>query len=363
MTLPSGGRPGLRDGIGLRIALAAFVTASVAVAIVALGVVAVGGEVFTQLMLQHGESAATAHAMFDASITAVLAFAMIAAIVAALALAALLSSRLARPLGEIGAAARRLAAGDYEARVPRQGPEEVASLADSFNQMAISLTEQERLRREFIANAAHELRTPLTNLKGYLEALRDGVIPADRGTFESLWEEAERLVRLAASLEALAEGDAATAPPRLVELDLVAAIQAAVELAAPGLDRNDLSLDLGLPERLDVRADPDILAQVLGNLLQNAVRYTPRGGRVAIRVELRPADVLVTVANTGDGIPPEDLPHVFERFYRVDKSRNRARGGAGIGLAIVRQLVEAIGGRVGVESVGGLTRFWFSLPT
>ena len=363
MTSPSGRRPGWRSGIGLRIALAALATASVAVAIVALGVVVVGGDVFTQLMIQHGESAATAHAMFDESITAVLVAAVIAAIIAALALAALLSNRLARPLGEIGAASRRLASGDYEARVPRTGPAEVAILADSFNQMAISLENQERLRREFIANAAHELRTPLTNLKGYLEGLRDGVIPADRGTFESLWEEAERLVRLAASLDALAEGDAATAPPRLVEVDLVAAIQAAVELAAPGLDQNALSLELGLPERLDVRADPDSLTQVLGNLLQNAVRYTLPGGRIALTAEQRPEDVLVTVANTGDGIPPEDLPHVFERFYRVDKSRDRASGGAGIGLAIVRQLVEAIGGRVGVESVGGLTRFWFSLPT
>jgi signal transduction histidine kinase len=117
-----------------------------------------------------------------------------------------------------------------------------------------------------------------------------------------------------------------------------------------------------LPERLVVRADPDGLAQVLGNLLQNALRYTPPGGSVSVHAERRPDGVIVSVSNTGEGIPAADQAHVFERFYRVEKSRDRGRGGAGIGLAIVQQVIEAAGGRVGVESVGGLTRFWFSLP-
>jgi signal transduction histidine kinase len=354
---------GIGRGIGVRIALAALATASVAVGVVAVGVLAVGSELFTQLMIRHGESAATAHSMFDESVTTVLSIAVITAIVVAVVLAGLLSRRLARPLTDIGDAAGRLAGGDYTARAPRVGPAEVADLAEAFNQMAVSLDEQERMRREFIANAAHELRTPLTNLKGYLEGLRDEVIPADRATFASLWEEVERLVRLSSSLATLAEGDAAVAPRRLVDLDLVASIHTAVELATPAIDGRGLALEVRLPDRLDVRADPDVLAQVLGNLLQNAARYTPAGGVVTIGAERRSSDVLVTVSNTGDGIPAEDLPHVFERFYRVDKSRDRASGGAGIGLAIVRQLVEAIGGRVGVESMGGLTRFWFSLPT
>jgi signal transduction histidine kinase len=136
----------------------------------------------------------------------------------------------------------------------------------------------------------------------------------------------------------------------------------AVDLARPAMLAANLDLDLDVPDRLPARGDPDQLAQVIGNLLQNAVRYTPDGGRIAVRAERRPDDVLVSVSNTGDGIPPEDLPHVFERFYRVEKSRDRARGGAGIGLAIVRQLVEAAGGAVGAESRDGLTRFWFSVP-
>ena len=130
----------------------------------------------------------------------------------------------------------------------------------------------------------------------------------------------------------------------------------------PALERAGLELQVDVPDHLAARADPDHLAQVLANLLSNAARYTPRGGRVTVRAERRPADVLVSVANTGDRIPADDLPRVFERFYRVEKSRDRARGGAGIGLAIVKQLVEACGGRVGAESADGATRFWFSLP-
>jgi signal transduction histidine kinase len=228
--------------------------------------------------------------------------------------------------------------------------------------MAASLERQESMRRDFIANAAHELRTPLTNLQGYLEALRDGVIVADRATYESLHEEADRLVRLSRSLDALAEGDAGASPAHPIELDLRAAIAAATDLASPALERAGLRLTVDVPPALSARADPDRLAQVLANLLSNAVRYTPAGGTVTVRGEHRPADVLISVSNTGEGIPADDLERVFERFYRVEKSRDRERGGAGIGLAIVKQLVEQGGGRVGAESSGGLTRFWFSLP-
>jgi signal transduction histidine kinase len=228
--------------------------------------------------------------------------------------------------------------------------------------MAATLEEQERMRRDFIANAAHELRTPLTNLQGYLEALRDGVIVADRSTYESLWDEAERLVRLSRSLDALAEGDAAAGSPAIVTLDLATAIRSAVELAQPSIERAGLSLSVAVPETLSARANPDHLAQVLGNLFSNAVRYTPAGGEVIVRAERRPGDLLISVANSGEPIPADDLDRVFERFYRVEKSRDRARGGAGIGLAIVKQLVEAGGGRVGAESAEGKTRFWFSLP-
>jgi len=351
-------RPG---GIAVRIALAALVVAGIAIAILAAGVMIVGSRSFADLMAEHGTDTASSQAMFEDAIGWVVLGTVAIGAVVAIVVAVILGNRLARPLREISQAARAIADGDYGARIPRQGPEEFVSLADSFNQMAAALEEQELMRREFIANAAHELRTPLTNLQGYLEALRDGVIEPDPATFESLWEEAERLVRLSRSLDTLAAGDAGV-PAALAEVDLAAIVRSAVELARPALIAAELAIEVDVPDRLPARGDPDQLAQVVGNLLQNATRYTPPGGMVGVRAERRPDDVLVSVTNTGAGIPHDDLSHVFERFYRVEKSRDRARGGAGIGLAIVRQLVEAAGGAVGAESRDGLTRFWFSVP-
>jgi signal transduction histidine kinase len=348
-------------GIGWRIAATALVVAAVSTTILALGVVIVGGQAFADLMSSHGESVDASRAMYEDSVVRVLLIAAFVAVVVAVVLAVVMGRRLAQPLRHIGGAARGIAGGDYSGRVPRGGPEEIVSLADSFNQMAAALEEQERMRHEFITNAAHELRTPLTNLTGYLEALRDGVIPADRAAYESLLEEVERLVRLARSLDTLTRTDAPPAGTP-VEVDLAAVIRSTVELAQPAIRAAALQVELRLPASLPARGDPDMLAQVVGNLLQNASRYAPPGGRVTVSGEQRPADVLVSVANTGEAIPASDLPHLFERFYRVEKSRDTARGGAGIGLAIVRQIVEAAGGRVGVESQHGLTRFWFSLP-
>jgi signal transduction histidine kinase len=246
--------------------------------------------------------------------------------------------------------------------VQRKGPDEVTSLADSFNQMAETLEQQERQRREFIVNAAHELSTPLTNLQGYLEALRDGVIPPSSEQFQSLHEEVDRLVRLSQSLNTLAHDSSVSSERALETIDLVPAVRSAVELTRSSFNGKAIRVQLNLPERLSARAEPDQLAQVLANLLQNASRYTPDGGLVTVAAEARRSDVLVSVTNTGDAIPQQDLPHLFERFYRVEKSRDRAHGGAGIGLAIVKQLVEGTGGRVGAESQAGVTRFWFSLP-
>ena len=276
-------RPG---GIATRIALAALVVAGIAIAILAAGVMVVGGQSFADLMAEHGTDTESSRAMFNDTVGWVVLATIVVAVVVAGIVAAVLGARLARPLRQIGRAARRIAEGDYGARIPRQGPEEIVSLSDSFNQMAVALEEQERMRRQFIANAAHELRTPLTNLQGYLEALRDGVIEPDQATFESLWDEAERLVRLSRSLDTLAAGDAG-APSAFVELDLAATIRTAVDLARPAMLSGGLSLDVDVPDQLSARGDPDQLAQVVGNLLQNAVRYTPTGGRIAVRAERR----------------------------------------------------------------------------
>ncbi len=349
------------SGITARVALLSLAVTGAALLVLAIGVLGVAQATFSSLMVQSGQSASFARDMFNHSVAAVFIIAALIAIAISVLLASLLAMRFARPLEEIGRAARRVAAGEYHARVTRTGPEEVASLADSFNQMAEGLEDQERLRREFIANAAHELSTPLTNLHGYLEALRDGVIAPSTEQFQSLQEEVDRLARLSRSLESLANTDSATAAA-LEAIDLAQAVRSAVELARPSFERKEITLRLRVPDQLPARAQADHLAQVLANLLQNASRYTPDGGVVTVAAEARRSDALVTIANTGDGIPPQDLPRIFERFYRVEKSRDRARGGAGIGLAIVKQLVEATGGQVGADSSAGLTRFWFSVP-
>ena len=349
-----------RGGIAARIALAALAVAGIAVAVVAVGVLRVGGESFEALMMAAGDSADHARAMFDESVTVVFGIALAIAALVALALAAVFARMLARPIQHVAGAAGRIAAGDLTARVPEEGPTEVRALAAAYNTMADRLEEQEMMRREFVVNASHELRTPLTNLQGYLEALRDGVLPPEPATFDSLREEVDRLGRLAASLDVLAGAEGER--PRPVTVDLGALVRGAADLAAPALARRSVALTVAAGDGLAVEGRPDELAQVMANLLQNAVRYTPAGGTVRVEAGRTPDGVVVRVANTGSLIPADDLPRVWERFYRVEKSRDRERGGAGIGLAIVKRLIEDAGGRVGAASDDAWTTFWFRLP-
>ena len=349
-----------RDHIATRFLLATLAVASLVLAIVGVGVLRVGAQAFETLMMAAGQSADHAREMFDASITAVFLVAGLVSVVMAAGLAVYLARYLARPIERLADAATRIADGDLDARVPEDGPVELRTLASSYNRMAERLAEQEAVRREFIVNASHELRTPLTNLQGYLEALRDGVIPPNPETFDSLREEVDRLTRLAASLDVLA--GAGDRRDTAQAVDLGAIVRASSDLVGPALVRRSIALEVVAPEGIAVRARPDELTQVLANLLQNAVRYTPRDGRVRVVAD-RDGDLArVRVANTGPGIPPEDLPRVWERFYRVEKSRDRELGGAGVGLAIVKQLVEGSGGRVSVVSGDGWTEFTVLLP-
>ena len=349
-----------RFGIGVHIAAAAIGVSALALAIVAIGVQRVGGDEFEQLMVQHGSSVAAARDMFQASVTWVLLAAIAAAVSTTLLLATSLARSMARPLMGASDAAARLAAGEYELRLDESGPREVQSLARSFNQLAADLERQERVRQEFVENAAHELRTPLTNLQGYLEALRDGVIVPGPEVFTSLHEEVERLVRLSASLEAIARGESREPSPRA--MDVVPAAQAAIEAVRPLLERRSIRTLIRMPETVIAFIDPDHLAQILSNLLQNAAHYTDSGGEVRVGVQALGTRVNVEVVNSGPGIPADDLERVFERFYRVDKSRDRSTGGAGIGLAIVKQRVLAAGGAVGAKSRPGRTCISFWLP-
>lgn len=269
-----------------------------------------------------------------------------------------------RPVRALTAAARRMARGDLSARVAVTAGDEIGELAGSFNAMADALERQEALRRGMVSDVAHELRTPLTNLRCQIEALEDGLARPDAATIRSLHDETLLLARLVDDLQQLSLAEAGalrlvpepTAPADLVESAL-AALRPAAAGAGVGLDS---TLPVPLPE---VLADRERVAQVLRNLLTNALQHTPAGGRVTVVARAVDGAVEFAVRDTGHGIPAEHLPLVFERFHRVDPSRARATGGAGLGLAIVRRLVESHGGTVRVESAEGKgSTFVFTLP-
>jgi two-component system, OmpR family, sensor histidine kinase BaeS len=214
-----------------------------------------------------------------------------------------------------------------------------------------------------VANVAHELRDPLTNMRGYLEALINGVLPPSQETLELLHGETLRLAALTEDLLLLSKADAARASLHPQRIKLGDCITQAMDLYGTQFEAKEVVVETRFPDGGDeVSADPDKMGQVVRNLLQNALQYTPRGGRVMVSVEPQPGRVRATFANTGDGISADDLPFIFERFYRAEKSRSREYGGAGIGLAIVKELVEAHGGQAGAESSAAETRVWFELP-
>ncbi|HUQ43701.1 MAG TPA: HAMP domain-containing sensor histidine kinase [Candidatus Limnocylindria bacterium] len=349
------------DGIATRIVVASLLVAGVVMLVLLVGVMRIGSDTFMELMHSIGESAEEAGSMFQSSLAGVAAVAAIVAALAAVVLGSFLARRIARPIERLAEAAQRTAQGDLRATAPVEGPTEVRALANAFNVMVDRLAEQDAVRREFVVNASHELRTPLTNLQGYLEALRDGVLPPDPATFESLKEEVDRLTRLASSLDALAGADDERPMPE--DVDLGALVRNAVELVTPSFARRSINVGAAIAPGIVVHARADELAQVVSNLLQNALRYTPAGGEVRVAVLRDDGHATVRVANSGSKIPADDLPRVWERFFRVERSRDRASGGAGIGLAIVKRLVEEAGGRVGATSEAGVTTFWFSLPS
>jgi signal transduction histidine kinase len=295
----------------------------------------------------------------------------------ALLLTALLSRRILGPIEALTAAARAMQQGDLSQRVPVRSRDEIGALAHSFNNMADGLARIERLRRQMVSDVAHELRTPLTNIRGYLEALRDGVAAPTPELIGSLHDEALLLNRLVNDLQDLALAEAGQLRLDRRPTALAPVVEQAVGALGPMLAEKHLSVDVDLPADLpDADADAERVGQVLRNLLANAVTHTPSGGNISIAASfiadcrLQVADwvvgqsaILVQVCDSGAGIAPEHLELVFERFFRADRSRARATGGAGLGLAIVRQLVEAHGGRVWAESPPGRgATFSFTLP-
>jgi len=243
--------------------------------------------------------------------------------------------------------------------------DELAQLALHFNQMADRLERTESIRRQLIGDVAHELRTPLTAIKGSMEGLIDGVLPADAETFQQVYREADRLQRLVADLQELSRVEAGAYSLNLRPVSVGRLIEAFVARFGRQFAEKGVALETDLPAGLpSVMADEDRIGQVLLNLAGNALQYTPAGGKVRVAAHRQDNEVHIAVTDTGIGIAAEHLPHLFTRFYRVDKSRSRAGGGSGIGLTISRHLIEAHGGRIWAASPGpgqGST-FTFTLP-
>ncbi|MFF2774975.1 sensor histidine kinase [Streptomyces sp. NPDC058052] len=284
---------------------------------------------------------------------------------AALACAALLSRAVLRPVRALTTATRGLGEGDLGRRVPAAGKDEIGELGRAFNRMADSLAASEERQRRLVGDIAHELRTPLANLRGYLEALRDGVLEADPELLDSLHEEVLLQQRIVDDLQdlALAEAGALTYHRRALDArDLLDTCRTAhsARAAAAGVE---LAVTGAAAGTVRLHGDPDRLRQALGNLVGNAVRHTPPGGSVRLELDREDGRVRIAVRDTGGGIPAADLPHLFDRFWRADAARGRATGGSGLGLSICRRIVADHGGSVGVTSeVGTGSVFTVLLP-
>ena len=299
-----------------------------------------------------------------ASTDGALAIAGVVSVGIALALGVALARLITRPAREVTAAAARIAAGDLAQRVPVRSRDELGVLAAQFNRMSADLERATALRRQMTADIAHDLRTPLTVVAGYLEALRDRVLPPTPERFATMHAETQLLLRLVEDLHTLSLADAGELPLQrraVAPAHLLERVAAAYGHAA---ERQGVVLAVtASPAAANLSGDSEQLARALGNLVSNALRHTPRGGRVTLGACPAVSGVELSVSDTGTGIAPDHLPNIFERFYRADAARTAEAGGSGLGLAIVKSLVEAHGGRVAVASVPGQgTTFTLTLP-
>lgn len=308
---------------------------------------------------------------FRNAVNAALGPATAAAFVAAIAVSIFVSRQVVAPIQRMMQASRRIADGHYTERVEIPGEiatdqlDELAQLALSFNQMASKLEHTEDMRSQLIGNVAHELRTPLTTIQGSMEGLMDGVLAADVKTFQRIYFEANRLQRLVNDLQELSQIEAGAIDLQLVPQKVSALVKTTLARMGRQFEEKGVTLETVIPADLPlVSADEHRTGQILLNLVGNALQYTPSGGKVQIQARRKMDEVEISIRDSGVGISAEHLPHVFTRFYRVDRSRSRVGGGSGIGLTIAKHLTEAQGGRIWAESSGvdqGST-FTFTLP-
>ncbi|MDD2272964.1 MAG: ATP-binding protein [Desulfuromonadaceae bacterium] len=288
------------------------------------------------------------------------AFALVAAAVVLLSsiLSFLLARRLVRPLNVLAHATHQLAAGSFTARVPVTSHDELGQLACDFNSLALALEKSELARRQWVADISHELRTPLTILRGEIEALQDGIRQPTHETINSLHDEVQRLGRLVDDLYQLSLSDVGALTYRKTELDLTKLLAEIIALYRLEFLSKDILLDALLPENVSVVVfgDRERLHQLFSNLLDNALKYTDAGGRLTVTLQRTDNSAVVDFKDSAPHVPPSELGRLFERLYRVESSRNRSTGGAGLGLAICRNIVEAHGGNITAEAspLGGL---------
>jgi len=314
------------------------------------------------ILQTHPEAMTTAEASqrilgdFLGTLLSALAVAAIAATVTSLATSLFVARRITVPLRQMTQVSERISAGHYAERIevaPVHATDELGQLASSINALAVALEQTERRRLEVIGNVTHELRTPIATLEGYLEGLLDGVIEPSPRTWAMLHTEAGRLRRLVDDLQELSRAEARQIPLSLQPLAPQRLVQNALEPLEGQFAEKGLALQIHLPENLPpVMADPARAVQILTNLLVNALRYTPAPGKIEVAVSREGTMVTFRITDSGVGLTPEQLSHIFERFYRVDKSRSRALGGSGIGLTIAQSLAQAMGGEIQVESAG-----------
>jgi histidine kinase len=308
---------------------------------------------------------------FRAAVTEAISLAALAATVTAIIASLLISRQVVAPVQAMMAASRRIAEGHYEERVrvtgdiSMQEQDELGQLALSFNRMANQLERTETIRRQLIGDVAHELRTPLTTIKGYMEGLMDSLLPASAETYTQIYREADRLERLVNDLQELSRVEAGAYELHRKTTTVKALVDATIKRIDSQFQEKGVHLAAQIqPDLPDIQVDEDRIGQVLLNLVGNALQHTPAGGKVLIKGIKQPGRVQIEITDTGIGVPAEHLPHLFTRFYRVDKSRSRQAGGSGIGLTIAKHLVEAHGGHIWAESpgTGKGTTFGFTLP-
>ena len=321
---------------------------------------------FTALMRKYNISPTEIHQMFLDAVHRYIVNASILAMIMAVALSFFLTRKVLRPLYAMAEVSRKVSLGDFTARADISSKDEVGQFGMMFNQMADNLEKIENLRKTMLVDVAHELRTPLTTVRGYLEGLADGVIPPAKETFTMLKDEILRLVRLVQDFHQLTRAEAAKVYLRREEIDLPPLVESVIKLYRHDFESKNIGVNVDFGGELRaVQADRDKILQAFANIVQNACRHTPEQGEFRVRAEQRRDGIKIIFSNTCKDFleEKEDVGLIFERFYRTEKSRSRESGGAGIGLAIVKALIEAHGGEVGAWHDEGVIHVWFSLPS